>query len=228
MKDEQKVWIRGIEGRGSEVRKMLVDLGATTQLEPKNFELSNYIYYISHRGDISYVTVEGEWGQIIMDNYRELHLPEQWNDGDLLVHTDDDGSIEYVVYKETKGFNDYTQLNSILTYANVNRYTYGVNVVFDKDKCKLASDEEHEKFYKLLHKHKVDWNAEKKQLVKWRYKPKKGDSYFYINHYVEVIVTTWMDDYDDQSHYNAGNCFHTHEKAEKMVKKIKNLLNAES
>ena len=49
---------------------------------------------------------------------------------------------------------------------------------------------------------------------------KKGDNYFYIIHsynplHNEVLVSTWIDDDHDKTHYLLGNIYRSHEEAEK-------------
>lgn len=220
MKEEWKVYIKSVPGRGDEVIKTLEDLGAKNSFDYEGNKLEA-LYYIWHDGSIHVESTDNEYGWIIMDNYYEIKLPELWKDEDILYSYD---LRKYVVcsnnsnkWGEQIAYITVSQGGSITTFESFLTRSYH-----------LATPQEIVQFHELLHKHGKDWDAEKKELVDWRWKPKKGDGYFYINHYVEVIVTTWMDDYDDQSHYNAGNCFRTHEEAKVAAEKIKKLLKAES
>ena len=52
------------------------------------------------------------------------------------------------------------------------------------------------------------------------WKPKKGDNYFYIVHsynplHNEILVSTWIDDGYDRTHYLLGNVYRSYEEAEK-------------
>lgn len=52
------------------------------------------------------------------------------------------------------------------------------------------------------------------------WKPKKGDNYFYIVHsynplHNEILVSTWIDDGYDRTHYLLGNIYRSYEEAEK-------------
>lgn len=54
--------------------------------------------------------------------------------------------------------------------------------------------------------------------VHW--KPEKGDNYFYIVHsynplHNEILVSTWIDDGYDRTHYLLGNIYRSYEEAEK-------------
>jgi hypothetical protein len=67
----------------------------------------------------------------------------------------------------------------------------------------------------------TDWFEEIQEptdSIHW--KPKKGDNYFYIVHsynllHNEVLVSTWIDDDYDRTHYLLGNIYRSYEEAEK-------------
>ena len=76
MKEQWKVFIRGVEGQGSEVIKVLTDLGGTNEfLYGTNEDL---LYFIKHDGIIDNVYLSSETAKIIMDSYREIKLDEKW------------------------------------------------------------------------------------------------------------------------------------------------------
>ena len=84
MEEKQKVYIRGCKGRGSEVIDILTGLGATETIDGCNND--DRIYFINHDNNITCALVDSEVGAIIMDNYKEIELPQQpWKDGDILV-----------------------------------------------------------------------------------------------------------------------------------------------
>lgn len=66
-----------------------------------------------------------------------------------------------------------------------------------------------------------EWFEEIKEptdSIHW--KPKNGDNYFYIVHsysplHNEVLVSTWIDDDHDKTHYLFGNIYRSYEEAEK-------------
>lgn len=222
MKDEWKVYIKGVPGRGKEVIKMLEDLGGKKPPLDLGGDPS-YIYYISHDGDIGCMLYESEVGKIIMDNYTELHLPEKWKDGDLLVSYSTGAGKLYAVYDDDSEFMYY----SIIAYVYVDIDTCDVNAAFSKDRFKLASDEEHKEFHELLHKHGKDWDAENKILVDWKWKPERHEDYFFV--YTDLSVKRTSNDVlkIDNDRILCGNCFRTREEAEAMAEKIKKLLKGE-
>lgn len=219
MKDEQKVFIRGVEGRGSEVIKILEDLGG--KVPPLDLGGNpKYIYFISHDGDITCMLYESEGGKIIMDFYREIKLPEQWKNGDIIV--ENNTNPVYSVFKSTEGNGKFSEYFCVTIDGIIK-----ANIFRSISKWHLANKEERKTFTNLLHKHCKDWDSEKKQLVDWKWKPKEKDSYYYIDIDGDIMHDTWDDVDEDAGRYNFGNCFRTEEEAKVMAEKVKKLLKGE-
>lgn len=219
MKEEWKVYIKGVPNRGDEVIKILEDLGAKNSNEYKCC-YADYLYYIGHDGNIHLEYEEREEAKIIMDNYRKINLSEKWKDGDLLVCHMLSGN-RYAVYSDDS---ELMTFNAIITYVDVDNHTYGINGLFDKEDFKLASNEEYKEFYDLLHKHGKDWDSEKKQLVDLKWKPKDGEDYWTVIVGIEnKLKLTWFGTKADEARYKLCNCFKTREEAEVMAEKVKNL-----
>lgn len=183
MTDEQKVFIRGVAGRGDEVIKMLEDRGGKAALSNLGGKPS-YIYFISHEGNINCALYESEAGKIIMDNYRELHLPEQWEDGDVLISVE--SNERFAVYASAC----YTRDDACCCYM----YADDECDEIDTEDCnilrrfyRLATPSEIEHFHELMHKHGKDWDAEKKQVVDWQWKPQKKEGVY--------IGARWADEH---------------------------------
>ena len=98
MDEKKKVWIRGRKGRGSEIKGILTGLGA--KAAEVICEDGDRIYFITHDNNISVAFVGSELGHIIMDNYKEIKLPQrqEWKEGDILVG--DSNPKIYAVFKE--------------------------------------------------------------------------------------------------------------------------------
>lgn len=113
MTDEQRVFVRGVKDRGSEVIKMLENRGG------ENYQLDGadpeYLYYINHEGAISLALLDSEFGKIIMDNYHELHLPEKWKDGDVLYIPKSEAFVVFQCYV----YMDDVGRNHFFTYISV-------------------------------------------------------------------------------------------------------------
>lgn len=80
MTDNQRAFIRGVAGRGSEVIATLVNLGAKNNLRLDGND-PNRIYFITHDGGICYVEAGSEYAKLLSDYYKEIKLPD-WSDED--------------------------------------------------------------------------------------------------------------------------------------------------
>ena len=101
MKEEHKVWIRGVNGRGDEVIKALEERGAKNGgfWECNREEL---IYFINHDGYIDSIDPNCEPGRIIIDNYSEIKLPEKWKPsvGDRYWIITTDGVVGNLIWND--------------------------------------------------------------------------------------------------------------------------------
>lgn len=226
MKEEQKVWIRGVEGRGEEVIKMLEDRGGKN-VDGMEGEDPYTLYYINHFGNIYFIEDYDEMANIIMDYYKEIKLPEQcehqerWKDGDVL-YSEKDGLFS--VFDGSVCMND-NGFQSTGAYFGVTENGFCTRGNFGGKGCPhLATPSEVEHFHEILHKYGKEWDAEKKQFVEWRWKPKEGDTYYYVDGCTLVEDRTFEGRVFDERHYEVGNCFRTREEAEAMAEKIKKLL----
>lgn len=221
MTDEQRVFVRGVKGRGSEVIKILEDLGG--KVPPLDLGGNpKYIYFISHDGDITCILYESEGGKIIMDFYREIKLPEQWKDGDIIV--ENNTNPVYSVFKSAEGNGKFSEYFCVTIDGIIK-----ANIFRSISKWHLANKEERKTFTNLLHKHCKEWDAEKKQLVDWRWKPKKEEDYWAVILDTTIIklVFTWLGSVTDEIRYKLGNCFRTREEAEAAVERVKKALKGE-
>ena len=232
MTDEQKVYIRGVKGRGIDVIAALDRLGGKTDRLGyiRLCALGNIpfnVFIIGHDGEIAYMDSEGEVFEIIKDSYREIKLPEQWKDGDILVNryysdcfavckspskTRDD-VYHFYIYVQDLGCN------------GIDIDAYGGNIL--RSTYRLAASSEIEHFHELLHKYGKDWDAEKKQLVDCQWKPKEREIYWYISADGHLASGVFSNDEIDNGSYDFGNCFRTEEEAKAAYERVKKALKGE-
>ena len=64
-----------------------------------------------------------------------------------------------------------------------------------------------------------DWEIVEEPVKDW--KPKKGDTYYYIGNVGSIFNYDYREDISDEAHLNIGNYFKTKEDAKHMVEKFK-------
>lgn len=108
MKDSQRIYIRGNKNRGDEIKDILTGLGAHPVTDI-SYNDDRFIYFINHENEIGIALIDSEVARIIMDNYKEIKLPEQWKNGDILINNNND----YALFKKYKD-NDYFEAYFLL------------------------------------------------------------------------------------------------------------------
>lgn len=137
----EKVWMRGVPGRGTEVKNLFKEWGGRSSkfdvtpmsaCDPKN------IIYINHEGFIDYADESKELAKVIMDCYKPIGLPAiavtapLWENGTVLIRKDtvpkcfDDGPSDFVIVDATKDevpfFTAYAELtpdNLLFDYSHL-------------------------------------------------------------------------------------------------------------
>lgn len=222
MKEEQRVYIRGIKGRGEEVINALEDLGGIV-VRPMTGNDECGIYYINQYRDISRTDDDSELAQIIIEYYKEIKLPEQWKDGDVLVNirfNECFAVCKSVCNTEEDAYHCYMFLDCGCDGDGLD--VKGGDIL--RSAYRLATPSEVENFHEFLHKHQKDWDTEKKQLVDWKWQPEIEEYYYYISSIGKISRTTYLDTNSDRASCKIGNCFRTAEEAEEMAEKYKQLL----
>ena len=88
---------------------------------------------------------------------------------------------------------------------------------------RYATEEEKQKLFDELAKEGLEWDAEKKQLVKLKWKSKHKEFYFRIIFEHSVITpfrTYWTDDSIDNAYYQKGWCFKTKEECQEFCNRL--------
>lgn len=217
MKEEWKVYIKGVPDRGAEVIKVLEDIGGRDSYLRKG-EKDDWLYYIDHEGKIDYDYLESEISKIIMDNYREIKLPEKWKDGDILYN---ETNKVFAVVKFECNFNT----DIVVPYFVSHYGKYLTKESICKRDFRLATKSEITQFHERLH-HSLgkDWDAEKKRLIDLKWKPEIDETFWFISGNNRILSLKWNNSHTDNEFFDFGNCFKTKEEAEAMVEKIKKLL----
>lgn len=230
MKEEWKVYIKGAQDRGEEIIKALEDLGAVNHWNYIGNRTTG-VYYITHDGYIGVVGKDVEFTQIIMDNYREIKLPEKWMDGDVLIAKN--GTCYKVFWKYDSDIAFYAYNMSMQIDGTLTKYSgsiwHGEKIQCFREDYRLATPSEVERFHGLLHNLNKEWDSEKKEIVEWRWKPEKEEDYWAVilDDTIIGLDFTWLGSSTDEIRYKLGNCFRTREEAEAAIKRVKKALKGE-
>ncbi len=143
MEEKKKVFIRGRKGRGDEIKGILEGLGA--EANGLNCNEGDCVYFINHDNEIDCVPgFSTELAQVIMDNYREIKLPEQeWKDGDVLICDKWPGQCAL--------FKKYREDGVFETYLTVDEGGISLNATAPVELYHLASGKELEVAAKMFY-----------------------------------------------------------------------------
>jgi len=147
---------------------------------------------------------------------------QEFKDGDFVATKYYRGKF-LMIYKSERG-------NSSTYYHFATYNVYCENrVVSYNDWCfcydfRIATEEEKQLLLDALHAEGKDWDADKKQIVDYKCKPKVGDAYYFIDCFLDIIDDIWSGDRMDDLVYTIGNCFKTKEEAQRYVDKFSEIL----
>ena len=146
---------------------------------------------------------------------------QEFKDGDF-VASNDLGAKILMIYKSKKEWYYANCHASVCIGLCENYISYNDCCVCDD--ARIATEEEKQFLLNALHADGKDWDADKKQIVDYKWKPKVGDNYYYIDLFLDVVDDIWSDDRMDALVYTSGNCFRTKEEAQKYADKFSEIL----
>lgn len=171
---------------------------------------------------------------IMIVSPKELPNCSNFNDGDIIVCGWSDsewicilkGEIESVgkryyledycgIYLKGKGTDEEIWLEQC----------YSDSAVF----VRYATEEEKQKLFDKLKEEGYEWDAEKKELVKLKWKPLFGQLYHRPSLYgaeINVSKIYWREDEVDKGYYNKGWCFKTKEECQAFCNKLNEAINS--
>ena len=172
-------------------------------------------------GDV--ITIPDDCKAVIKDKIitveKEVH---EFKDGEF-VSLNNLGGRCLIIYKNKQGFSGvYYHAAAYNVYYEYYAVTY--NDLCTCDDARIATEEEKQFLLNALHADGKDWDADKKQIVDYKWKPEIGDNYYYIDLFLDVIDDIWSDDRMDALVYTSGNCFKTKEEAQKYADKFIEIL----
>jgi hypothetical protein len=175
---------------------------------------------INNNGERIPATLEVVDGVMIVSPTKDEIDISQFNDGDVVAF---DIGIDTQLFLFKEWVNTTTMLS--LCYAILDDETgldidggnYFVN--------RIATEEEKQKFFDALEKSGYRWDAERKEVVQFKWKPYIGEIYYYpmykyCSHLFKSYDFIWADLLTDNDIYNKGWCFKTKEECETFCKRL--------
>ena len=174
-------------------------------------------------GDV--ITIPDDCKAVIKDKIITVEKEiQEFKDGDF-VSLNNVGGRFLIIYKSKNGNHS----------ANYHAVTYNGNyenkvVSYDDwcifDDARISTEEEKQLLIDAMHADGKDWDADKKQIVDYKWKPKSGEVYYHIDYSFNIQIDSlvWYDDALDEIHFSNGNCFKTKEEAQKYADKFVEIL----
>ena len=172
-------------------------------------------------GDV--ITIPDDCKAVIKDKIITVEKEvQEFKDGDF-VSLNNLGGRCLIIYKSKQGlYGIYYHVAAYNVYHEYYAVTY--NDWCTCDEVRIATEEEKQFLINALHADGKDWDADKRQIVDYKCKPKIGDTYYYIDCFLDVVDDIWSDDRMDALVYTSGNCFKTKEEAQKYADKFTEIL----
>ena len=168
------------------------------------------------------ITIPDDCKAVIKDKIITVEKEvQEFEDGDF-VSLNSLGAKILIIYKSKKGGSNANCHASVCIDWCKNYVSYN-------DCCvgyytRIATEEEKLFLINALHADGKDWDADKKQIVDYKLKPKIGDAYYYIDCFLDVVDDIWSGDRMDDLVYTSGNCFKTKEEAQRYADKFIEIL----
>ena len=171
-------------------------------------------------GDV--ITIPDDCKAVIKDKIitveKEVH---EFKAGDFVALNTIGGKF-LIIYKSKRGCSSsYYHAATYNGYCE-NRISYNDWIVYYD--ARIATEEEKQFIINALHADGKDWDADKKQIVDYKWKPKEDEPYYYIDSFLDVCSSYWDVDSADNLAYSMGNCFKTEEEAHKYADKFSEIL----
>lgn len=178
-----------------------------------------YKYQLPQNKEVKGTNVRIENGEILVDvEFEEKFEPK---DGDFCIS--DNGYV--FIFKNEFTSNHFERSASCYYGIDANG-NLDYNLFYIIEHGRYATEQEKANFLERLEKeyHKR-WNAETKQLEDIRWKPKEGETYWFIEHDGSVSSTLNNKyEYIQWRRIGRNNCFKTKEAAQKVADQIKEIL----
>ena len=171
-------------------------------------------------GDV--ITIPDDCKAVIKDKVITVEKAvQEFKDGDFCV-SNNYGKNWIYIYKSNRTY--YSSFSHAIMVVASKKIEYNSWCDTLEGTTRLATEEEKQFLLDALHADGKDWDADKKQIVDYKWKPKIGETYYFISWGFDVLDNPWSYDYWEKLAYNKGNCFKTKEEAQMYADKFVEIL----
>ena len=132
--------------------------------------------------------------------------------GDVLISKDKETTLIFDKMLDADYFIDIYYL-SVLPYRS-----------FVLENFRLATEDEKQLFFDKMKEQGLRWDAQEKRVVKIKWEPTNGESYFFVNPNCKITSVPFNGDDFDRELQKLFNFFRTREQAEKAAEVVKEAL----
>ena len=170
------------------------------------------------------ITIPDDCKAVIKDNVITVEKEgQEFKDGDFYTVQTLYGSYVFI-YKSNKENNRVYYY--ALSLSGLRLPLYDNSCLASKDETSVSTEEEKQMLLNAMHADGKDWDADKKQIVDYKWKPNYRELYYNINYSLDIQIDShvWYGDALDEICFSNGNCFKTTEEAQKYADKFVELL----
>ena len=170
------------------------------------------------------ITTPEDCKEVIKDN--AITVEKEWKEfkeGDFYTVKTSYGRYIFI-YKSNKENNRVYYY--ALSLSGLKLPLYNSSCLASKYETSVSTEEEKQILIDAMHLDGKDWDADKKQIVDYRWKPKCREVYYRINYSLGIKIDSfvWYGEALDEIYFSNGNCFKTREEAQKYADKFVEML----
>lgn len=177
-----------------------------------------YKFELPQNKEVENTKVRIEGGKVFVEvEFKERFEPK---DGDFLCSSGD-----LFIYNGKQSVYSYGAYVGVMRTLNRTPRKITEDYWAVKENCRYATPEEKADFLARLEKEcGKRWNADTKQLEDIRWKPKHGETYWYVDEKFTVLEEAYSKNCNyDANNVEVNNCFRSKEAAQKVADQIKEI-----
>ena len=180
---------------------------------------------INNNGKRIPATLDVVDGVMIVSPVKEKDIA-QFKDGDVVVYRyGEDATTIAILQGEVDTISKYLFIEDYVSLDSVEGLLLDSNYTDAATDVRYATEEEKHKLFDALEKSGYRWDAERREVVQFKWKPYIGDIYYYpmfqyCSHLFKSHDCIWADLLADNDIYSKGWCFKTKEECEAFCERL--------